>query len=123
MTQKVSQLGMPNDTTVDDSPFAGQLVETVTYQADAIVSKVLGKARGGNATMFAFASGQELSEHTAPSDALIYIAEGEAEVRAGDETQTVGTGELVRLPANLPHAIRATTDFKMLLVILRDATR
>ena len=73
--------------------------------------------------MFAFASGQELSEHTAPSDALIYVAEGEAEVQAGAETETVGAGDLVRLPANLPHAIRANTDFKMLLVILREAGR
>ena len=111
---------MPNDTPVDDGPFAGQLLDTVEYQPGAIVSKVLGKARGGNATMFAFASGQELSEHTAPSDALIYVAEGEAEVRAGEETAIVGVGDLVRLPANLPHAIRAMTDFKMLLVILRD---
>jgi len=92
----------------------------VTYQPDAIVSKVLGKTRGGSATLFAFAAGQELSEHTAPFDALIYVAEGEADVTVGGREQRVAAGDLVRLPANVPHAVKAGTDFKMLLIMLRE---
>jgi quercetin dioxygenase-like cupin family protein len=108
---------MPNQ----NDPFVGRLADSIAYQADSIVSKILGKAGGGSATLFAFSSGQELSEHTAPFQALIYVVEGEADVQVGGRSEVVSAGDLVTLPANVPHGIRATTDFKMLLVMLRDA--
>ena len=114
---------MSNDKPHQEDHFVGKLVDSIDYQADSIVSKVLGKAGGGSATLFAFSSGQELSEHTAPFQALIYVVEGEADVQVGGRTEVVSAGDLVTLPANVPHGIRAVTDFKMLLVMLRDVAR
>lgn len=106
----------------DHEPFLGPLREAIRYQADSIVSKVLGKTGGGSATLFAFADGQELSEHTAPFDALIYLVEGEATITVGPEKATATTGDLVRLPANVPHSVAAVTAFKMLLIMLKEST-
>jgi len=109
-----------NSTTINDEPFPGPMAGAVDYQEGAIVSKVLGKTSGGSATLFAFAEGQELSEHTAPFDALIYLVEGEARIGVGQDSATATAGDLVRLPANVPHSVAALTAFKMLLIMLRE---
>ena len=109
-----------SNATGKDELFPGSMAEALDYQEDAIVSRVLGKTSGGSATLFAFAEGQELSEHTAPFDALIYLVEGEARIGVGQDSSTAAAGDLVRLPANVPHSVAAVTAFKMLLIMLRE---
>lgn len=104
----------------NDQLFPGPMAGVVDYQDGTIVSKVLGKTSGGSATLFAFAEGQELSEHSAPFDALIYLVEGEARIGVGQDSTTAATGDLVHLPANVPHSVEAVTAFKMLLIMLRE---
>lgn len=96
------------------------LASQVEYQPDAIVSRVLARSKGGNVTLFAFDAGQELGEHTAPFDALVYAIDGTAEIGVGEETYSMSAGELLRLPAKVPHWVKATRPFKMLLIMLRD---
>jgi len=95
------------------------LVESVAYQADAVVSRTLIKADAGTVSLFAFDKGQELSEHTAPFDALVHVLDGEAEIRINQDTYSVGVGELLIMPANEPHALRAAERFKMLLTMIK----
>lgn len=90
------------------------------YQADAVVSRTLINKPTGTVTLFAFAQGQALSEHTAPYDALVQVLDGHAGVRIGEETFTVEQGQAIILPANIPHAVDATADFKMLLTMIRS---
>jgi quercetin dioxygenase-like cupin family protein len=100
-----------------------KLAAHVDYQTDAIVSKVLAKSGGGSVTLFAFAAGQELSEHTAPFEALVYVVDGRAEIGVGGDRHAVTAGELLRLPATVPHWVKAVEPFKMLLIMLRDPGR
>jgi len=96
-----------------------QLVELLQYQDASIVSRVLLKNKGGTVTLFAFDVGEGLSEHTAPFDALVVVTDGEADVEIAGESFKVRQGETIVLPANRPHAVRAATRFKMLLIMIR----
>jgi quercetin dioxygenase-like cupin family protein len=96
-----------------------QLGELLQYQAGAIVSRVLLKNKGGTVTLFAFDKGEGLSEHTAPFDALVVNIDGEADVEIAGKSFRVRQGETITLPANRPHAVRATTQLKMLLIMIR----
>jgi len=96
-----------------------ELSQLLQYQDGSIVSRVLLKNKGGTTTLFAFAEGEGLSEHTAPFDALVLAVDGEAEIQVGEEKFTVRQGETITLPANRPHAVRATGRFKMLLIMIR----
>lgn len=96
-----------------------QLSELLQYQDGSIVSRVLLKNKGGTATLFAFAEGEGLSEHTAPFDALVVALDGQAEIQIEEENFTVRQGETITLPANRPHAVKATSNFKMLLIMIR----
>jgi quercetin dioxygenase-like cupin family protein len=98
-----------------------QLAELLQYQEGSIVSRVLLKNKGGTVTLFAFAKGEGLSEHTAPFDALVVNIEGEADIGIAGENFRVRQGEAITLPANRPHAVRAATRFKMLLTMIRLA--
>jgi quercetin dioxygenase-like cupin family protein len=98
---------------------AFNLKSSVDYAAGSVVSKTLIKKDIGNVTLFAFDSGQGLSEHTAPFDALVYILDGEAEISIGGKPQHVAAGEMLIMPANIVHALQAKTPFKMLLVMIR----
>lgn len=95
------------------------LLDLVSYQAGAIVSRVLLKREKGNVTLFAFDDGQSLSEHTAPFDALVQALEGKAEITVAGKPMTVKEGEIVLLPAQQPHAVKAAARFKMLLTMIR----
>lgn len=108
-----------NDQTPTRTIEVKQLSELLQYQDGSIVSRVLLKNKGGTATLFAFAEGEGLSEHTAPFDALVVALDGEASIQIADETFTVQKGETIMLPANRPHAVRATSRFKMLLIMIR----
>jgi quercetin dioxygenase-like cupin family protein len=91
----------------------------VAYIDGAVVSKTLIKKETGNVTLFAFEAGQGLSEHTAPFDALVHILDGEARITIGGEAQTVTAGQMIIMPADVPHALQAEKAFKMLLVMIR----
>ena len=93
----------------------------VQYQSGAVVSRTLVKKDGGNVTAFAFDVGEGLSEHTAPFDALALIVEGEAEISIAGTSHRVTAGHVLRLPAGQPHAVKAVTQFKMILIMIRAA--
>ena len=95
------------------------LVELLEYQDGSIVSRVLLKNKGGSVTLFAFEKGEGLSEHTAPFEALAFVVDGNAEVEIAGEVYSVRQGETITLPANIPHAVKAATRFKMLLTMIR----
>ena len=95
------------------------LGELLEYQDGSIVSRVLLKNNGGTVTLFAFDIGEGLSEHTAPFEAIVFVIDGEAEVEIAGRAYSVRTGETITLPATIPHAVKATTRFKMLLTMIR----
>jgi len=95
------------------------LGELLEYQDSSIVSRVLLKNNGGTVTLFAFDIGEGLSEHTVPFEALVFVIDGEAEVEIAGRAYSVTTGETITLPANIPHAVKAATRFKMLLTMIR----
>ena len=96
------------------------LSELVSYQEGSVVSKTLIDKKVGTLTMFSFGAGQGLSEHTAPFDAVVQVVDGEAEVIINGEPQTVSTGQLIIMPANIPHELKAVKPFKMLLTMIRS---
>ena len=96
-------------------PLAGM----VEYQSGAVVSRTLIDKPVGTVTLFAFDKGQGLSEHTAPYDAMVCVLDGEAEVTISRRPSSVKTGEMIIMPANQPHALRATARFKMMLVMIK----
>jgi quercetin dioxygenase-like cupin family protein len=95
------------------------LLTLAEYQTGTIVSRQISKAEGGNITLFAFDAGQELSEHTAPFDALVHVLDGEAEIKISGKPFQVKTGEALLMPANQPHALKAAKKFKMLLTMIK----
>jgi quercetin dioxygenase-like cupin family protein len=99
---------------------AVNLADLVDYQEGAIVSRALVKDTAGTVTAFAFAAGEGLSEHTTPYDALLCVVDGRAEIAIGGAAHTVAAGQIIRLPAGVPHSVRAEVRFKMLLVMIRS---
>jgi quercetin dioxygenase-like cupin family protein len=91
----------------------------VTYQPGTVVSRTLVRKPAGTVTAFAFDAGEGLSEHTAPFDALALNLEGEADISIAGVAHHLGTGQLLKLPAGQPHAVKATSRFKMLLVMIK----
>ncbi len=89
------------------------------FQNGAVVSRTLIDRKAGTITLFAFAAGQGLSEHTAPFDALVQVLEGEAEVAIDGTPHRLDAGDMIIMPANHPHAVRAINPFKMMLVMIR----
>ncbi len=98
---------------------AFNLADHVDYADGSVVSKTLLKKDTGNITLFSFDAGQGLSEHTAPFDAVVQILDGKAEITIGGKTNEAQSGEMLIMPANVPHALRAPERFKMLLVMIR----
>lgn len=96
---------------------AAHLVE---YQNETIVSKTLIDKKTGNVTVFAFDKNQGLSEHTAPYDALVHIIDGEATITISGKSSTVRKDDIIRMPANEPHAVYAVTQMKMILIMIRS---
>ncbi len=95
------------------------LAQLIDYQAGSIVSRELLKLKTGTLTVFAFDTGQGLSEHTAPFDATVLCLDGEAEVLISGTSHTLKHGELIIMPAHQPHSIKAPAPFKMLLIMFR----
>ncbi len=96
-----------------------ELKELISYQDGAVVSKTLIDRGRGTITLFSFDKGQGLSEHTAPFDAFVQIVDGTAEVTISGTSHAVRAGEIIIMPADRPHSLRATERFKMLLVMIR----
>jgi quercetin dioxygenase-like cupin family protein len=99
---------------------AHRVVDVIDYQAGAIVSREVVKGKTGTVTVFAFDEGQGVSEHTAPFDALAHVLDGEAEITISGKAHTVRAGEMIIMPANKPHALKAVSRFKMMLVMIRS---
>lgn len=97
-----------------------KLKELLAYQEEAVVSRTVIDKEAGTVTIFAFDKGQGLSEHTAPYDALVIVVDGEVEIKISGESFHLREGEMIIMPANLPHALKAMTKFKMVLVMIRS---
>lgn len=93
---------------------------SVTYAEKAVVSKQIIKKDSGNISLFAFDKGEGLSEHTTPFDAIVFIVDGKAEITIDGVAHNLKTGESIIMPANVPHALRAVEQFKMVLTMLKD---
>lgn len=93
---------------------------SIDYNSNAIVSKHLLKKSTGNISLFAFDKGEELSEHTAPFDAMIYIVDGKADVIIDGRSNILQANEVIIMPANIPHGLIAIEAFKMVLTMIRD---
>jgi quercetin dioxygenase-like cupin family protein len=99
---------------------AMRLTEMAAYQEGAVVSKTLLSKLTGTVTLFAFDQDQGLSEHTAPFDAMVQILDGEAEITVGGQHFHLQQGEMIIMPAQVPHALHAVKPFKMLLTMIRS---
>ena len=98
---------------------AKPLETLIDYQKDSVVSKTFIDKKTGTVTLFAFDKGQALSEHTAPFDALVFIVDGRAEIGISGEVKEVTKGDIITMPANKPHFLKAKEPFKMLLTMIK----
>ena len=105
---------------MDQENVARSLVDLVAYQEASVVSKTLVERETGTVTLFAFDKGQGLSEHTAPFDAMVCVLDGVAEIAIAGNPITVRQGEMLVMPANEPHALKAVERFKMMLTMIRS---
>jgi len=96
------------------------LTDLADYQEGSVVSRTIIDKKTGTVTFFAFDEGQGLSEHTVPFDALVYLLEGEAEIVISGKPIQLKEGEMVIMPANQPHALRAAKKYKMILTMIRS---
>ncbi len=96
-----------------------KLVELVSYQEGAVVSRTILDKDAGTVTLFAFDAGEGLSEHTTPYDAMVTVLDGKAEIKIGGEPFLLREGDTIIMPADVPHALRAVERFKMLLVMIK----
>jgi quercetin dioxygenase-like cupin family protein len=101
------------------APAVRTMTELVAYQAGSVVSRTLAKTSGGSVTVFAFDVGQGLSEHTAPFDAFVQVIDGQTEITIAGVPFRLEAGQMIIMPANRPHALRALTPFKMVLTMLK----
>ena len=95
--------------------------DSIEYSDGGIVSKTVLKKQTGNISLFSFAKGEALSEHTAPFDAMIQVVDGQGEITIGGTPHIVNTGESIIMPADIPHAVRAVGNFKMVLTMIRSS--
>lgn len=95
--------------------------ELIAVQPQAVVSRTLVNQKSGTVTLFAFDSGQGLSEHTAPYDALVHLLEGEMDILIAGQPYRLSGGQMLLMPADQPHALKANLPCKMLLVMIRSA--
>jgi len=92
----------------------------VEYAKGSVVSKIILKKESGNVTLFSFDKGQNLSEHTAPFDAMVHIIDGQAEILINKESFILNQGETIIMPAHIPHAVNALKNFKMVLTMIKS---
>lgn len=97
-----------------------KLADLIDYQVGSVVSRTIIDRKAGTVTLFAFDKDQGLSEHTAPYDALVNVIDGEAEIKISGKSHIVKAGEMLIMPANDPHALKAIQKFKMMLVMVKS---
>lgn len=97
-----------------------ELAHVVDYQVNSVVSREIIKKETGRISVFAFDKNEGLSEHTAPFDALVYILDGEAEITISGKPFHLKKGEMIIMPANEPHALKAVQKFKMMLTMIKS---
>ena len=105
---------------LDNTYTVKRLTDLVQYQDGSVVSKTVINKKTGTVTLFAFDQGQGLSEHTASFDAMICILDGEAHITIGGQPLRVTVGEMVVMPANIPHELKAEIRFKMMLTMIKS---
>jgi len=112
---------MNNQEQIKNIPFSEPqiIAELTDYEEGRVVSRTLAQNKGLGITLFAFDQGEGLSTHSAPGDAMVLILDGEADITIDGESMTVGAGEVVVMPADIPHALEAKQRFKMLLVVVK----
>ena len=106
--------------TISALAHAAKLGDLVGYQEGSVVSRTIIDKKTGTVTLFAFGKDQGLSEHTAPYDAMVLIIDGKAEIIISGKMHHLNTGEMIIMPANEPHAVKAISEFKMLLVMIKS---
>lgn len=99
------------------------LSHLVDYQPGSVVSRVLHRSAGGVVTLFAFAEGEGLTEHTNPNDAIVQIVEGSLRIRVGETERELAEGDVLHMPPSVPHTLHGGPPFKMLLTLLRPGAR
>src|SRR5512136_2987714 len=97
-----------------------KMAELAAYQEGSVVSRQITKEDAGNVTLFAFDTGQQLSEHQAPYDALVHVLDGDVEVRISGQPYVLTAGDAIIMPANAPHGLKALKRFKMLLTMIQN---
>jgi quercetin dioxygenase-like cupin family protein len=95
------------------------LIDAIGYQNDSIVSKQILKKPNGNITLFAFDKDESLTEHTSPYEAVVYMVDGEMEIKIGGNPYNVKGGEIIVMPADIPHGLKAIVKSKMLLTMIK----
>ena len=96
-----------------------KLIDSINYQNGSIVSRQIIKKPNGNITLFAFDKDESLTEHTSPFDAVVYIVDGEMEIKIGGNPYNVKTGEILIMPLDVPHGLKALVKSKMLLTMIK----
>jgi quercetin dioxygenase-like cupin family protein len=107
----------------NDRELVGQVIglaDLVDYQEGSVVSRAIIKKETGTVTLFAFGEGEGLSEHTAPFDALVHVLDGEVEIIISGKSSNLEAGEIIVMPADEPHSLKAVKRFKMLLTMIRS---
>ena len=112
-------IGVEGEEKLDLKARALVMKDLISYQPGAVVSRTVVDKKAGTITLFSFDDGEGLSEHTAPYDATVLILDGEVEITIAGKAVKAMSGEMVIMPANQPHALRALTPFKMALVMIR----
>ena len=106
-----------NESMNDISP--KELLNEVQYQSKSIVSKQILKKTNGNITLFAFDKDEALTEHTSPYEAVVYMIDGEMEIKIGGNPYDIKAGEIIVMPPNIPHGLKATQKSKMILTMIK----
>ena len=96
------------------------LLDLIDYQKDSIISRIILDKKNGSVTFFTFDEGQKLSEHTAPFDAMVYVLDGEVSITISGKSSNLKAGDMIILPANEPHAVKAIKKFKMILIMIHS---
>jgi len=99
---------------------ASTLKKSIDYVKAATVSKIISKTKNGSVTLFSFDIGQNLSEHSTPFDALAIIIDGQCTISIDGKPHSLSEGQMIRMPANIPHTLEAISPFKMLLIMLKN---
>jgi len=113
----VKEISMETDSTREK---VLNLENLIAYQEGSVVSRTILKKETGNITLFSFDKGQGLSEHTAPFDAVVYILDGEAQVSISEDKHILEKGQMIIMPANKPHSLKAIERFKMALIMIKS---